>query len=65
MHRSKKEGMSSDMLRSGDVLTWLNQLYNSGNPILMGGQLRTVRIEFDIISLITRLSKYQFLQHIK
>ena len=65
MHRSKKEGMSSDMLRSGDVLTWLSQLYNSGNPILMGGQLRTVRIEFDIISLITRLSKYQFLQHIK
>ena len=49
MHRSKKEGMSSD----------------SGNPILMGGQLRAVRIEFDIISLITRLSKYQFLQHIK
>ena len=37
MHRSKKEGMSSD----------------SGNPILMGGQLRAVRIEFDIISLIT------------
>ena len=65
MHRSTKEGMSSDMLRSGDVLTWLSQLYNSGNPVLMGGQLRAVRIEFDIISLITRLSKYQFLQHIK